>query len=83
MKKFEFNVVCLATYTTSLLVPSELETEDEILKYINEHINDTEIESPIEYLEDSDTEVISEDVNWDYTVHYPSEPSVEDHEMDV
>lgn len=68
MKKILFNVPCMASYLSSISIPNEMEDENEILKYINEHISEAEIESPLGYVSDLDGGITADDVNWKHQI---------------
>lgn len=59
-----FNVTCLATYKSSLDLPDNIKTREEIVSYIREHLPDANIQE-LEFLSDLDEpseSVIEDDI---------------------
>lgn len=53
MKILNVTVVCQAYYNSYIEVPDDM-TFDEAIEYAKEHIEDIPINSPLEYISDSD-----------------------------
>lgn len=60
MRKAFFNVSCVATYQSSLKIPNDVK-EEEIVDYIQEHLDETNIETPLEWLNDFDTDAVTKE----------------------
>lgn len=56
MKTKTLNVTCscMATYNSSIEVPADMSLEDAI-EYAKEHIDEIDIDTPLEYVGDSDS----------------------------
>ena len=53
MKRFYVSVQCMAYYNSHIDVPDDW-TDAQAIQYANEHLEDIEIMSPVEYISDSD-----------------------------
>lgn len=60
MRKAIFNVSCVATYQSSLEIPNDVK-EEEIIDYIQEHLDETDIETELEWMNDFNTDAVTED----------------------
>lgn len=54
MKKLEVSIACMATYNSHIMVEDNM-TLEEAIEYANNNLNLCNIESPLEYISDSDT----------------------------
>ena len=53
MKTFNLTVLCQAYYTSSIEVPDDF-TREQALEYARKHLDLCPIDSPLEYISDSD-----------------------------
>lgn len=60
MRKAIFNVSCVATYQSSLEIPKGVK-EEEIIDYIQEHLDEAGIETELNWLNDLDMDAVIKD----------------------
>ena len=65
MKTFNLTVLCQAYYTSSIEVPDDF-TREQALEYARKHLDLCPIDSPLEYISDSDE---LDDENCDFDWH--------------
>lgn len=53
MRRLDLTICCQAYYNSHLMVPKNLSIE-EALDYAEEHLDEANIETPLEYVRDSD-----------------------------
>lgn len=66
MKKIKFTATCVAAYKSEIEVPDNLNTKEEVLAYILDHINECPC-NELTYLEDTDEPVTIDDFEMDST----------------
>lgn len=69
MKRLEVTVTCTATYQSYIDVPDEM-TLEEATEYANDHIDELDILSDLEYVGDSDQPVTETDCHFAKTAIY-------------